>query len=150
MQTAWFCMSYCPSCKGLQQTSADAALWPKAEAGASLFASLACCLCHPCTVPGSAEIPQVTSNITGNVFFLNTSFVNQSVAQATCNANGGHLAAWSSQEEQAEVENFYLQGGWILPVFHSTYWMGMVSNNSAWPAFRYMDKALPCEPSWLP
>jgi hypothetical protein len=94
-------------------------------------------------VPGAASIPQITSNITGNVFFLNTSMVNQTVAQRTCNANGGHLAAYSSQEEQAEVENFYLQGGWILPVFHSTYWMGLESNNSAWPAFRYMDRALP-------
>ena len=51
-------------------------------------------------MPGSAAIPQIVSNISGNTFFLNTSFVNQSEAQATCNFNGGHLAAYSSQEEQ--------------------------------------------------
>ena len=43
------------------------------------------------------------------------------------------------------MENFYVQAGWIIPVFHKVYWMGLVSNNSAWPTFRYVDRALPCE-----
>jgi hypothetical protein len=65
------------------------------------------------------------------------------VAQQTCNANGGHLAAYSSIAEQAEVESFYLSSGWLLPSFHKQYWLGMTTNSASWPVFKYVDKSLP-------
>jgi hypothetical protein len=98
-----------------------------------------------CSPPGSAgaTIPAYTSLNTGNLFQLNVTLASMAVAQQTCNANGGHLAAYSSLAEQAEVESFYLSIGWLLPSFHKQYWLGMVSDNTAWPRFKYLDRSLP-------
>ena len=35
---------------------------------------------------------------------------------------------------QYEVEQFYSDKGWLLPVFHKAYWIGL--NTSSWPSFR--------------
>jgi hypothetical protein len=51
--------------------------------------------------------------------------VNQTEAEANCNRNGGHLAAYTSVEEQMEVERFFIDGGWLLPKYHIVYWMGL-------------------------
>jgi hypothetical protein len=37
--------------------------------------------------------------------------VNQTVAHANCNRNGGHLAAFTQLEEQLEVEKYYTDLG---------------------------------------
>jgi hypothetical protein len=52
--------------------------------------------------------PEVMSTYTNQTFQLHTTPMNQSEAQATCNAAGGHLASFSMLEEQAEVEQAYL------------------------------------------
>ena len=69
--------------------------------------------------------PWYTTNATGNTFYMNTSLVDQATAQEDCKRNGGHLAAYISLEEQAEVEQFYTKRGFLLPKFHQTYWMGL-------------------------
>jgi hypothetical protein len=51
--------------------------------------------------------------------------VNQTQAEASCNRYGGHLAAYTSLEEQMEVESFFIDGGWLLPKYHLHYWMGL-------------------------
>jgi hypothetical protein len=48
------------------------------------------------------------SSYTNETFQLHTTPMNQSEAQATCNAAGGHLASFRLLEEQAEVEQAYL------------------------------------------
>jgi hypothetical protein len=51
--------------------------------------------------------------------------VDSNTAQEDCKRNGGHLAAYISLEEQAEVEEFYTRRGFLLPKFHQIYWMGL-------------------------
>ena len=42
--------------------------------------------------------------VSGNTFWLNITNSSQADAEAACSANGGHLAAYLSIEEQKEVE----------------------------------------------
>jgi hypothetical protein len=48
------------------------------------------------------------STYTNQTFQLHTHPMNQSEAQATCNRAGGNLASYSLLEEQAEVEQAYV------------------------------------------
>jgi hypothetical protein len=48
--------------------------------------------------------PPYTAQITGSTFFLNLTHSSHQDAEASCSANGGHLAAYVSAEEQKEVE----------------------------------------------
>jgi hypothetical protein len=51
---------------------------------------------------------------------------------------------------QAEVEQFYISSGFLIPIFHKAYWMGLVSNTTAWPRFSWTDRSQPREsPSLL-
>ena len=52
--------------------------------------------------------PLYTAQISGNTFFLNLSYSSHADAEASCSANGGHLAAYVSIEEQKEVEQVRL------------------------------------------
>jgi hypothetical protein len=56
---------------------------------------------HCAAAPATSNM---TSTVSGNTFILNTAPVQQAEAQEACNAAGGHLASYSSQEEQQEVE----------------------------------------------
>jgi hypothetical protein len=82
--------------------------------------------------------PPYTAQVSGNTFWLNISNVTQADAEASCSANGGHLAAYLSSEEQKEVEAFYLKGGYLLPKFHVNYWIGFTA--SSWPNFTQIDR----------
>jgi hypothetical protein len=44
----------------------------------------------------------------GFTFLLNLTAVDQATAQQTCQEKGGHLAAYTTTAEQAEVEAFYV------------------------------------------
>jgi hypothetical protein len=80
--------------------------------------------CAPCaTGPGAA--PWYTANATGYTFYLNTTEVDSAAAEESCKRNGGHLAAYISLEEQAEVEHFYTTKGYLMPKFHQIYWTGL-------------------------
>jgi hypothetical protein len=50
-----------------------------------------------------------TAKSTGNTFLPNLTFVDQVTAEAQCMKYGGHLAAYVSAAEQAEVEKFYIE-----------------------------------------
>lgn len=66
-----------------------------------------------------------------------------------CNSAGGHLASYSSYDEQAEVEAHYLAQGALMPAYHSSYWLGLVAGQQ-WPSFRWLDASLaePGPSSW--
>ena len=88
----------------------------------------------PPAEPGAA--PWYTTNATGNTFYLNTTLVDSASAEESCKRNGGHLAAYISLEEQAEVEQFYIKRGFLLSKFHQVYWMGLKVGGAAvgaWP-----------------
>ncbi len=50
--------------------------------------------------------------------FLVCPQVTQAVAEENCKRHGGHLAAYTSLEEQQEVENFFIDGAWLNPWRH--------------------------------
>ena len=51
--------------------------------------------------------PYTTSK--GVTFQLNLTAVDQETAEATCKEQGGHVAAYTTSAEQAEVEAFYIK-----------------------------------------
>ena len=42
-----------------------------------------------------------------------------------------------------QVEQWYVQQGYLLPTFHQGYWFGLVSNSTSWPQFRWSDNSVP-------
>jgi hypothetical protein len=42
-----------------------------------------------------------------------------------------------------QVEQWYVQQGYLLPTFHQGYWIGLVSNSTNWPQFRWSDNSVP-------
>ena len=78
-------------------------MWAVAFA-AELDASMAAA---PAAAP--AVFPSYTSGITGSVYTLHTRLANQTTAELVCNREGGHLASFSSLDEQAEVEQAYIK-----------------------------------------
>ena len=63
--------------------------------------------------------PEVMSSYTNQTFQLHTTAMEQQQAQAVCNQNGGHLASFSTLEEQAEVEQAYLDMVSRFHMFHA-------------------------------
>lgn len=65
----------------------------------------------PCLPPSpQLVVPTVvnfTSNVTGSTYTLNTNKMVSRDAQAYCNLQGGHLASYTSYDEQAEVEAYF-------------------------------------------
>lgn len=66
---------------------------------------------------------------TGSSYTLNTNKSDFASAEQNCNRIGGHLAAWNSELEQREVENFFLTQGCLIPPFHNAYWFGLTTND---------------------
>jgi hypothetical protein len=70
------------------------------------------CLTCPIAAPGAWNYTSPFTNLT---YVFNSTLVAQSTAQGTCKASGGHLVAWFSLEEQADVEAAFVQGELHLP-----------------------------------
>jgi hypothetical protein len=85
----------------------------------------------PSSAAGPGAAPWYTTNATGNTFYLNTTVVDSATAEESCKRNGGHLAAYISLEEQAEVEQFYIKRGFLLSKFHQVYWTGLRVSSAA-------------------
>jgi hypothetical protein len=66
-------------------------------------------------------------------------------AEAQCNMAGGHLAHYSSANEQFEVEQHYLSLGLLFYTSPGFYWLGLRSNRTGWPDFTWsnLNAALP-------
>lgn len=90
---------------------------------------------------GGSRPPQLTSNITRNVFQLYLDKASQADAEATCQQEGGHLAVYVSDFEQTEIEAAYQQLGFLIPQYHKTYWMGIA--RTAKTGMRWLDGSLP-------
>jgi hypothetical protein len=59
-------------------------------------------------------------------------------AEEQCNALGGHLAYYTSLEEQQEVELRFVGMGVLFPAFNPSYWLGLSTERAKWPEFRYV------------
>jgi hypothetical protein len=78
------------------------------------------------------------ANSTNNTYALSTNLTSQPDAEEYCNTLGGHLASWNSQDEQTEVEGYWLKAGLLLPLFHKAYWLGgVIGDEDMWPNFRW-------------
>jgi hypothetical protein len=70
--------------------------------------------------------------------------VNQTVAEANCNRNGGHLGAFTMLDEQLEVENYYVNRSWLFPCVGQSYWIGLQTKDAkTWPSFGWTDVMVP-------
>jgi hypothetical protein len=83
--------------------------------------------------------PMFTHPVNNHSYLLNTSTTNQAGAEALCQASGGHLVSYGSLQEQQDVEGHFVNGGFVFPAFHKVYWIGLVTNSTAWPKFRWVD-----------
>ena len=89
-----------------------------------------------CKKQGNAGYYYNASN--GNTYIFNASYAMFDEAQTTCKARGGHLVAWTSYKEQAEVEGYFSSNGYLMPTYHQIYWMGLRVNGSR-PKFGWLD-----------
>jgi hypothetical protein len=83
------------------------------------------------------------SNRTGTSYMLNTSNGTQAEGQQACQAIGGHLAYYTSVQEQAEVEAAFTYDGGLIGRYHQAYWLGLTSTDGAWPKFAWLEKTTP-------
>ena len=73
----------------------------------------------------------MVSSSTGNTFYLNTTPSSFNEAEEGCKKGGGHLAAFESADEQAEVEQYYISNGYLMSA-HVFYWIGLNKTGAAW------------------
>jgi hypothetical protein len=71
----------------------------------------------------------------------------QAYAEQSCNDQGGHLAYYSSLAEQAEVEQYYISNGYLMPTYTPAYWIGMRTNKTGWPRFDWMQRVTYAQPN---
>lgn len=90
---------------------------------------LICC----CRTAAAALAPVYTSTVTGVQFRLNTAKLNFSAAEAECARNGGHLASFTSIDEQSDVEQFYIKQGFLFPEYNQHYWLGLNASAATGP-----------------
>ena len=81
---------------------------------------------------GSQPLVSYKTQATGSTYVLAIRDVNQSTAEAACNKMGAHLATFASEEEQYEVEQFYISNGYIFPFMApASYWIGYSLNQTS-------------------
>jgi hypothetical protein len=65
----------------------------------------------------------------------------QELAQLACNDLGGHLATFTSLEEQVDVEGYYINWGLMFPTYTPSYWIGAESAFDLWPTFYWKQRS---------
>ncbi len=65
-------------------------------------------------MPGPA--PNYTTPVSNVTFLFNSTSTTYDDAESSCQMSGGHIAAYTSLEEQADVEQYYEATGWLLKV----------------------------------
>jgi hypothetical protein len=83
-----------------------------------------CILSNPAAAP---TLYNYTSSIGNVTYYLNTTMDTMVASQDTCRRLGGHLAAFSSREQQGEVERAFIAAGQFVVSYQAQYWLGMVA-----------------------
>lgn len=91
--------------------------------------------------------PVYTSAVTGTSFRLNTAKLNFSAAEAECSRIGGHLASFSSIDEAVDVEQYYIQQGFLFPEFNQYYWLGLNSSADT-GSYKWIGPDVPPTPAY--
>ncbi len=95
----------------------------------------------PCT-PRAARGAQkpYLNPLNNNTYILNSSLADFFTAQQFCLRSGGHLASFTSGQEQQDVEQFYIKAGLLFPSYHKSYWFGLYTNAAGWKnSWKYTD-----------
>lgn len=74
---------------------------------------------------------------------LNTQLMDYATAELTCNVAGGHLAYYTSLDEQQDVEGYFQQQGYLMSGFTPSYWIGLTADANTWPNFRWLSSSVP-------
>jgi hypothetical protein len=92
------------------------------------------------TVPGIFPYRSAVSNWD---YTMVNSPMSYPEAQNMCVSLGGHLAYFTSLDEQTDVEAYYTGKGYLLEEYHQAYWMGLRADG--FPAFRCAGAAVCAE-----
>jgi hypothetical protein len=76
-------------------------------------------------------------------FIFHTDYQTAAEAEQTCRDEGGHLAAYLSLTEQFSTEQYFIDEGYLFPLYHRAYWMGLQSTEETWPTFTWIDLLIP-------
>jgi hypothetical protein len=49
------------------------------------------------------------------------------------------LSLWPCRLLQAEVEQYYINKGYLIPNFHKNYWLGLTTDTATYPTFTWSD-----------
>ena len=71
-------------------------------------------------------------------YFYRTQAATHSSAKSSCQAMGGNLVAWNSDEEQLEVERYFASGSGTARL-SSYYWIGLERNSAFNSLYRWPD-----------
>ncbi len=82
------------------------------------------------TDPDEYEPIVYKTAVTSNTFSFNLAPRTQADAEAHCQRQGAHLAVFTSAAEQADVEKYYMDNGWLLPDFNTNWYIGLNKNSS--------------------
>ena len=104
------------------------------------WATLMCNTTMPymCRMQTNIGTPAMTTQITNVTFYLNTTETTFADAEVSCKDNGGHIAGFTNETEQYEVEQFFISQGYLLPTYNKVYWYGASTNSTLWPIFSHM------------
>jgi hypothetical protein len=78
------------------------------------------------------------SPLTNATYILNTTATALPHAAQLCNSHGGFLVSYASVEEQADVEAYFTNMTYFLPVWHQAYYIGYRSSGPGEP-FIWLD-----------
>jgi hypothetical protein len=82
--------------------------------------------CLPLPLPAATGFkPTFTATTTDGAFKIFTNATSFDHAEKACNTQGGHLASYATPGEQAEVERYMVEQGYLIPSFHQSYWIGL-------------------------
>lgn len=93
------------------------------------------------------QAPAFTSTVSNSTFQYATNLSDFASGTRICNNLGGHLATYTSLEEQQEVEQHFISAGYLFPKFRTFYWIGLRINATQEPRkFTYTDPTLTIDP----
>ncbi len=75
-----------------------------------------------------------SSPVSGFDYFMVNSPMSFPDSENMCGSLGGHLAYYTSLDEQTDVEAYYTSKGYLLEEYHGSYWMGLRADN--FPTFK--------------
>jgi hypothetical protein len=93
---------------------------------------------RPAALPAFPAAPGISpfrSTVSNADYVMVNSPMSYPEAQTTCISRGGHLAFFTSLDEQTDVEAYYTGKGYLLEDYHQAYWLGLRADG--FPQYRW-------------